>query len=97
MDEEFRKRIERDMTGLMRDHVGGGFVPEFYRDEAGPFAAACESFVEEAVRAERERIARGLEADACVVCQEAGRAKRGSRHTNCAYWFAAARNVRGQS
>lgn len=97
MDEAFRKRIERDMTGLMRDHVGGGFVPEFYRDEAGPFAAACESFVEEAVRAEGERIAREVEANACTVCRKAGRGKRGSQHECCRYWYAAARIARGQS
>ena len=45
----------------------------------------------------RERIAAEIEANACVVCQKAGRAKRGARHTPCGYWFAAARIARGET
>lgn len=60
-DEKLTERIERDFTLLMRDHLGGGYVPEFYVNEAGPFAAACEYFVKEAVATalteERKRIA----------------------------------------
>lgn len=57
MTPEFQARIERDFAGLMRDHMGSGYVPEFYSNEAGPFVAACKSFVNEALEAAQAELA----------------------------------------
>ena len=68
MDQQFQARIERDMTGLMRDQMGGGYVPDFYRNEAGPFIAACESFVQEAVREVTKVVVPTPPGDECCEC-----------------------------
>lgn len=54
MTESFHDRIERTMTALIRDLLGSGYVPDYYRNLAGPFVAACEQFIEEAMTTEGE-------------------------------------------
>jgi hypothetical protein len=56
------QRILRDCTTEVRGLLGAGYVPDFYSNLAGPFAAIVEFYVAEAVAAERERLAGTVEA-----------------------------------
>lgn len=44
--------VEQDFAGLMREHLGPGYVSDFYRNEAEPFVAACLYYVNLALRGE---------------------------------------------
>lgn len=50
--DEFRAKVERDFAGLMREHLGPGYVSDLYRNEAEPFVAACLYYVNLALRGE---------------------------------------------
>lgn len=50
-----RRNLERDMESEMRDIIGEGYVPEWYRNLASNFVELAEKYSEDRVKADREK------------------------------------------
>lgn len=51
------RSIRRDCVLAMQDHLGSGYVPDFYANEAGPFVAIALAAYRQGVRDERDKFA----------------------------------------